>query len=130
MSAAPWAAEQFADLVGEPSGDRQPDELVVVRLDVGTRRVRMHLDADGGADDLQRGECDLEVDLHVVDRQRVRVDVDIQPRRLLVADRTVDQQQVVTLAERPDTVLTVVEHLERFAVVAERGGGQDRVGVE
>ncbi len=90
----------------------------------------MDLDPDRGADDLERGERDLEIDLHVVDRQRVRVDVDVQPRRLLIAHRAADQQQIVPLAEGPDAVLAIVEHFERFAVVAERGGRQDRAGVE
>ena len=103
MGATSGAAEQFAHLVGEAPGDRQPDELVVVRLDARASSARVDLDADLGADDLQRWEHDLEIDLHVVDRHRVRVDIDVQPRRLLVAHGAADQQQIVTFAEGPDS---------------------------
>ena len=76
------------------------------------------------------GNAIVEVDLHVVDRHRVRVDFDVQPRRLLVAHGAADQQQIVTLAKGPHSVLAIVQHLERVPVVAEWSGREDRRGVE
>ena len=37
-------------------------------------------------------KLDLELDLHVMERQRVRIALDVQPRRLLVAHRPAQQQ--------------------------------------
>jgi hypothetical protein len=81
-------------------------------------------------DDLERRERDLQVDLHVMDRHRVRIGLDVEPRRLLVAHGAADQQEVVTLAERTDPVLAVVEHLQRRTVVADGRRRKDRRGVE
>lgn len=92
--------------------------------------VRMGLERDTCGDDLHRRERHLEVDLHVVDRQRVRVDLDVEPWRLLITDGTTDQEEIVTLAERTDPVLAIVEHLERRAAVVGGIEGQDRRVVE
>ena len=89
------------------------------------RRVRMGLEPDLGGDDLERRVGDVEVDLHVVHRQRVGIVGEEQARRLLVAHRAADQQAVLGGAVGAHAVLAVVEHLEPVGV-----GREDRVGAE
>ena len=80
---------------------------------------------DPGVDDLERRVGDLEIDVHVVHRQRFVVVGEVQPRRLLVAHRAADEQPVVGEAVRADPVLAVVEDVE-----AVRVGRDDGVGAE
>ena len=76
-------------------------------------------------DDLHRRVGDLQVDEHVVHRQRLGVVGEVQARRLLVADRAADQQPIVGEAVGADPVLAVVEDVEAVGV-----RGDDVVGAE
>ena len=69
-----------------------------------------------GVDDLQRRVGDLELDDHVVHRQRFVVVVEVQAGRLLVTDRTADEQPIGGEAVGADPVLTVVEDVEAVRV--------------
>ena len=71
----------------------------------------MCLEVNVDRDDLQLGEADLDVDLHVMHRQRVRVFLEVQVRRLLVAHSTADED-VRAFAEGADPVLAIVENFE------------------
>ncbi len=99
MAASPRSAEEFSDRVGEPPGDRQSDELVVVLLDRRTQVVGVGEEAGFDAHDDPARELDLERDLHVVHRQRFRVVWDVDPRRLLVAHGALDQEIAVVEKE-------------------------------
>ena len=83
----------------------------------------MDLEDGLGPDDLQRREGDLQLDLHVVDGERVGVVVDVHPRRLLVAHRAADQQPVVGGAERART------RYSRSCSTSRPSGSGGRIGV-
>ena len=74
-------------------------------------------------------ETDDELDLHVMDRDRVGVVGDVQVRRLLVADRAAEQQPVAVFVGRhavgAHPVLALVQHLHAVGI-----GRQDRPVVE
>ena len=94
----------------------------------------MGLEPHRRLDDLERREADLEIDLHVVDRQRLIVVGDVEVRWFLVAHRAADQEPVVGEAEGAHAVLTIVQHVELGdvvdAAVPDVLVGQDRSGVE
>ncbi len=94
VRAAARPAEQLANLVGEPAGDRQPDQVAVVLDDRRARPGGVSLEVDRDVDDLEVRERDLEADQHVMDRHRLGGVGDIQAGRLLVAHAALDQQAV------------------------------------
>ena len=87
MRATPRAAEQLPHLVGEPTGDRQTDELLVVVLDLAADRVRVRLEMHDRVEDLHRRKRHDEVDHHVMHDERTVVAVEVQTRRFAVRDR-------------------------------------------
>ena len=126
MRATAWAAEQLAHLVGEPAGDRQPDQVLVVRLDRRAQILGVRLEVGDGIDDHELGERDRERQLHVVDDQRLGVVGDVEARWLLVADAALDEQPVGCEAIGAHAVLAIVEDRQG----ALWRGRQDRVGAE
>ena len=71
----------------------------------------MRHEVDPGIDDLQRRIGDLQVDEHVVHRQRLGIVVEVQTWWLLIADRAADEQPIVGEAVGgPD--LAIVEDVE------------------
>ena len=127
-------AEQLTHLVREATRDRQPDETAVVVDDRRAAAVRMGLEPHRRGHDLERREADLEIDLHVVDRQRLVVAGDVEVRWLLVAHCAANQQPVRGESERAHAVFAVVQRSEVADVidvaVAVAIGGQDRTGVK
>jgi hypothetical protein len=120
--------------VREPAGDRQPDETAVVVDDRRTSAVGMGLESHRRLQDLERREPDLQIDLHVVNCQRLVVVGDVEVRRFLVADRAADQEAAGGHAEGAHAVLAIVQHIEVTDVVDAVVPGvvvrQDRSGVE
>ena len=110
MGASTRSPEQLADPVGEATGDRQPDELLVVVDDRRAGAVRVGLEVDRRRSDLEAREGDLHRELHVMDRERIGIVVEVQPRWLLVPDRPLDEETVVGEPVRPHPVLPVVQH--------------------
>lgn len=110
--------------MGEATSDREPDQVVVVRFDRRARGVGVRHEVGVDRDDYPVGQLDLEPDLHVVHHERVGVARHIEPGRLLIAHRPLDQEVAVLEEERLHPVLPIVQHRDRT------GGrlGQDRIG--
>ena len=85
----------------------------------------MRREVDPCIDDLQRRVGDLQVDEHVVHRQRLGIVVEVQTWWLLIADRAADEQPIVGEAVGADPILAIVEDVE-----AVRVRGDDGVGAE
>ena len=86
----------------------------------------MGLESHRRGHDLERRKRDLEVDLHVVDRQRLVVVGDVEVRWLLVAHRTADQQPLGGESEGAHAVFAVVQHVELADVIDRRRSRRDR----
>src|SRR4051812_30747929 len=56
VSTTAWAAEELAHLVGEAPRNREPDEVVIVVDDVGTRVMWMREELDVGTGDDEVGQ--------------------------------------------------------------------------
>jgi hypothetical protein len=104
----------------ETTRDREPDELCVVVDDIRALEIRIGFEPDACGHDFECRKRDLDVDLHVMDRQRVGIDVDVQTGRFLVTYRSTDENEIIPLPKRTNPILPVVQHLERPAIVAQR----------
>jgi hypothetical protein len=65
--------------------------------------------------------------VHVMDRERVGIDVEVQPRRLLIADATSDQDAIGCEPKGADPILAIVEYFKRRPIVADGVGSKDVV---
>ena len=127
MCAATRSTEEFAHLVGEAAGDGKAHQLVVVLLDGGAQAVGVHLHHGVRFLDDQIGHADVQVEDHVVHRERLGVARHVQPGRLLVAYSAAQQQRVFVLAVGAHHVGALVDQL-RVGVDAV-GVGDDVVEV-
>ena len=124
VGAAARSAEQLAHLVGEPTRDRQPDKLVVVRFDTATVGMRVRVEHDVDCRDLQRWNRDREVDDHVMHRQRLGVVGDVQPRRLLITNGTAQHEGVEAASKRAHRVHPLVHDLQLVIDAVRKAAGQ------
>ena len=90
--------EHLADLVRESPGDREPDQLVVPREGVAALKLRTHMHLSRHVFDGHGGGFDKELDLHVVNGQRVVFTDAPQPVGIDVAEMP-DQTKVLIVFE-------------------------------
>ena len=83
-------------------------------------RVRLEVDLRG--QDLQRGESDLQADLHVMDGQGLRIEPDVEPRWLLIAHAASDQDPIRGEPIGANPILAIVEDGEALGI-----RGEDRI---
>jgi hypothetical protein len=116
VGAPAGAAEELPHLGREAAGDREADELVVVRLDDAAHLVGVRLHDGTGRGDDERGRVHDEVDHHVVDGDGPLVLREEEAGRLLVPHRPAQEGGSVLVAVGPDAVDALVQRLGVDAV--------------